>query len=90
MLAGAGLVPSGTRTFLVDRPAPLDTAAREFLHVQLSHAARAVGHPAGRGRPGGPGHPAGPGGARFYILVRPDAFYLTAITVHTARAEADR
>ncbi|WP_030392276.1 class I SAM-dependent methyltransferase [Kitasatospora purpeofusca] len=89
MLAEAGLVPSGTRTFLVDRPAPLDTAAREFLHVQLSRRREQLDTQLDaedravldalldREAPTG-------------ILARSDAFYLTAITVHTARAAADR
>ncbi len=89
MLAAAGLVPSGTRTFLVDRPAPLDASAREFLHVQLSRRKeqlddrldaddRAVlAALLDREAPTG-------------ILTRPDAFYLAAITVHTARAAGPR
>ncbi|MED7952144.1 hypothetical protein PUR56_25695, partial [Streptomyces sp. BE303] len=36
MLAAASLVPSGTRTFLADRPAPPDGPAREYLHVSLA------------------------------------------------------
>ncbi|MFB6887898.1 class I SAM-dependent methyltransferase [Kitasatospora sp. NPDC056327] len=85
MLAAAGLVPGGTRTFLVDRPAPLDAPAREFLHVQLSRRREQFGDVLDeddlavldalldREAPTG-------------ILARPDAFYLTALTVHTARA----
>ncbi|GAA1404838.1 class I SAM-dependent methyltransferase [Kitasatospora putterlickiae] len=85
MLAAAGLVPTGTRTFLVDRPAPLDTPTREFLHVQLARRRdqftelldaedrAALDALLDRHAPTG-------------ILNRPDAFYLTALTVHTARA----
>ncbi|MER6360129.1 methyltransferase domain-containing protein [Kitasatospora sp. NPDC001527] len=89
MLAAAGLVPSGTRTFLVDRPAPLDAPAREFLHVQLARRREqladlldeadlaALDALLDRDAPTG-------------ILSRPDAFYLTALTVHTARAAGSR
>ncbi|MFC5662974.1 class I SAM-dependent methyltransferase [Kitasatospora misakiensis] len=89
MLAAAGLVPSGTRTFLVDRPAPLDASAREFLHVQLSRRREQLDEQLDAGdravldalldreAPTG-------------ILTRPDAFYLAAITVHTARAAGGR
>lgn len=85
LLAAAGLAPSGTRTFLTDLPAPLDRTAREYLHTHLARQ---------RGRLGegldatdratldallDPGAPTG-------VLARPDAFYLTATTVHTARA----
>ncbi|MEU6232258.1 methyltransferase domain-containing protein [Kitasatospora sp. NPDC047058] len=88
MLAAAGLVPAGSRTFLVEWPAPLPAAAREHLHAQLD---RRRGQVAGgldaedlatldalldRDAPAG-------------ILNRPDAFYLTATTVHTARKAAD-
>ncbi|MFE7564408.1 class I SAM-dependent methyltransferase [Kitasatospora sp. NPDC057500] len=85
MLAAAGLVPTGSRTFLVDRPAPLDPATREFLHVQLARRREqfadlldaadlaALDALLDRGAPAG-------------ILNRPDAFYLAALTVHTARA----
>ncbi|MFF7453542.1 class I SAM-dependent methyltransferase [Kitasatospora sp. NPDC008115] len=85
LLAAAGLVPAGSRTFLVDRPAPLDPATREFLHVQLARRREqfaglldaddraALDALLDRDAPAG-------------ILNRPDAFYLAALTVHTARA----
>ncbi|MFF2352851.1 class I SAM-dependent methyltransferase [Kitasatospora sp. NPDC058115] len=85
MLAAAGLVPAGSRTFLVDHPAPLDTPAREFLYVQLARRREqfadllddadlaALDALLDRDAPTG-------------ILARPDAFYLAALTVHTARA----
>ncbi|MFD0277798.1 class I SAM-dependent methyltransferase [Kitasatospora sp. NPDC127111] len=88
MLAGAGLVPAGSRTFLVEWPAPLPAAAREHLHAQLDRRRAQV---AGgldaedlatldalldRDAPTG-------------VLNRPDAFYLTAVTVHTGRKAAD-
>ncbi|MGK4584028.1 class I SAM-dependent methyltransferase [Kitasatospora sp. HPMI-4] len=84
LLAAAGLVPTGSRTFLIDLPAPLGLAARRYLHTrltrllaeigdQLTHADRLtveqlLDEEAGTG-----------------ILWRSDAFYLTALTVHTAR-----
>ncbi|RCV50299.1 class I SAM-dependent methyltransferase [Marinitenerispora sediminis] len=85
MLAAAGLVPSGSRTFLIDRPAPLDAPVREQLHARLSHLRDQIGtrlDSADRAtldrlldRE-----------SREGILWRPDAFYLMAITVHTARS----
>lgn len=84
MLRRAGLVPSGTRTFLVDHPAPLTSSVREYLHTQLvrrhDQLAEVLG-PEDRAtlealidRDGGTG-----------ILRRGDAFYLAAMTVHTGR-----
>lgn len=85
MLAGAGLIPTGSRTFLTDLPTPLGTAARELLHTRLTWLRdrisdrlehwdrltleRLVD-----------------GDACTGILWRPDAFYLAATTVHTARS----
>jgi SAM-dependent methyltransferase len=85
MLARAGLVPAGTRTFLTDLPAPLGPAARMHLHDRLSRNRDTLGEWLA------------PDDARALealvddkaptgILHRPDAFYLTATTVHTARA----
>lgn len=85
MLAAAGLVPSGTRTFLTDHPAPLDRAAREYLHVNLSRRRDQLAEQlddADRSALDALLDPEAPTG----ILVRPDAFYLAAVTVHTARA----
>ncbi|MCX4775048.1 trans-aconitate 2-methyltransferase [Streptomyces sp. NBC_01285] len=85
MLARAGLVPTGTRTFLTDLPTPLGLPAREYLHTRLARqrdqfdeylndedrtTVEALLH----------------ADAPTSILWRPDAFYLTATTVHTARA----
>ncbi|MGI5352940.1 class I SAM-dependent methyltransferase [Streptomyces sp. CA-250714] len=85
MLSRAGLVPTGTRTFLTDQPAPLSLPAREYLHDHLTRLRQQLApyldeedlttldrllH----------------GDACTGILWRPDAFYLTATTVHTARS----
>jgi SAM-dependent methyltransferase len=86
MLARTGLTPTGSRSFLTELRPPLDRAARDLLHSHLT-----------RCREGmvdflpdedlrtldallDPDSPAG-------IQQRPDAFYLTATTVHTARRE---
>jgi SAM-dependent methyltransferase len=84
MLARAGLVPAGTRTFLTDLPAPLDASARTHLHDRLSRARDTLGEwltsedtlvldaLLDDDSPQG-------------IRQRPDAFYLTATTVHVGR-----
>ncbi|MBV2152673.1 trans-aconitate 2-methyltransferase [Kitasatospora sp. SUK 42] len=84
MLTRAGLTPTGTRTFLVDHPAPLSRPAREHLHVQLTRLHEQLAETLdaqdratleallAEDAPTG-------------ILNRPDAFYLSAMTVHTAR-----
>ncbi|MET8699118.1 methyltransferase domain-containing protein [Kitasatospora sp. NPDC004723] len=84
LLAAAGLIPTGSRTFLVDHPAPLDTPAREFLHAQLSRRrgqAAELLDEADLAALDALLDPEAPTG----ILARPDAFYLAALTVHTAR-----
>ncbi|EPD90720.1 hypothetical protein HMPREF1486_05754 [Streptomyces sp. HPH0547] len=85
MLSGAGLIPTGSRTFLVDHPAPLGAAGREHLHHSLTRLRGMLAtHLAEEDLTTldalvDPDAPTG-------ILWRPDAFYLTATTVHTARA----
>lgn len=85
VLARTGLIPTGTRTFLIDLPAPLELPAREYLHTHLARLRDASGDrldyedletleqlldtDAHTG-----------------ILWRPDAFFLAATTLHTARA----
>ena len=83
LLAGAGLAPSGSRTFLVEAQTPLAAPAREHLHGQLArtretHAEQldaddvaTLDRLLDRDAPEG-------------IMNRPDAFYLMATTVHTA------
>ncbi|MGA5699742.1 class I SAM-dependent methyltransferase [Peterkaempfera bronchialis] len=85
MLARAGLMPSGTRTFLTDLPAPLGRPAREYLYAQLSRLRDRLGDRLDR-EDRETLDLLVDGDARTGIRSRPDAFYLTAITVHTARA----
>lgn len=85
MIAAAGLAPAGSRTFLLDIPAPLDDPAREYLHDQLTRRREGL---AERLDPDDlstldrlidTADDAG-------IMRRPDVFLLTAQTVHTGRA----
>lgn len=85
MLDRAGLTPSGTRTFLVDHPAPLAAPAREHLHAQLGRLHDQLADhldPQDAATLAALLDEEAPTG----ILHRPDAFYLSAMTVHTARA----
>jgi SAM-dependent methyltransferase len=85
LLRAAGLEPAGSRTFLLDLPAPVSTAVREHLHRRLSNLQAFVGD-----------HVTAADGAALSalldiespdgILGRPDVFLLAASTVHTARA----
>jgi SAM-dependent methyltransferase len=84
LLASAGLVPTGTRTFLIDLPAPLGLSARRHLHTRLHRLLAALGDRldlVDRLTV----EQLLDGDACTGILWRPDAFYLTAVTVHTAR-----
>ncbi|UNO39210.1 class I SAM-dependent methyltransferase [Streptomyces sp. MST-110588] len=84
-LTDAGLHTPRTRSFLLDLPAPLSTAAREHIIAQLSHLAGLCGEHldeedrATLARLVDPDDEAG-------IARRPDVFLLSAQTVHTARA----
>ncbi|MEV7189544.1 class I SAM-dependent methyltransferase [Kitasatospora sp. NPDC093102] len=84
MLADAGLIPSGTRSFFTDLPSPLGISAREYLHMHLTRLRDQIGDRldledrATLEQLLDSDTSAG-------ILGRPDAFYLTAATVHTAR-----
>ncbi|WP_432586229.1 class I SAM-dependent methyltransferase [Streptomyces sp. HD1123-B1] len=83
MLAGAGLDGAASRTFLLDLPAPLDTPARQWLRAELGHRREAAADRLADGdllaldRLLDPDDPAG-------IMRRPDAFVLSAQTVHSA------
>ncbi|MFE7529589.1 class I SAM-dependent methyltransferase [Kitasatospora sp. NPDC057542] len=86
MLTRAGLTPTGTRTFLVDHPAPLAGPIRGYLHTRLTRLRDQLADQLdaedratleallAEDAPTG-------------ILHRPDAFYLSAMTVHTARRD---
>ncbi|MFJ9693693.1 class I SAM-dependent methyltransferase [Kitasatospora sp. NPDC101183] len=84
MLERAGLTPSGTRTFLVEHRAPLARPVREYLHTQLDRRREQLAEhlaPEDRSTLDALLAEDAPTG----ILSRPDAFYLSAMTVHTAR-----
>jgi hypothetical protein len=84
LLRAAGLEPDGTRTFLLDLPAPVSTDVREYIHRRLEmmqgfvqdHAtesdARALADLLDPEAPDG-------------VLTRADLFLLSGSTVHTAR-----
>ncbi|MFJ6621173.1 class I SAM-dependent methyltransferase [Kitasatospora sp. NPDC091335] len=86
MLGRAGLTPTGTRTFLVDHPAPLAGPLRGYLHTQLARRRDQLAEQldaedrAALEALLAEDAPTG-------ILRRPDAFYLSAMTVHTARRD---
>ncbi|WP_230423839.1 class I SAM-dependent methyltransferase [Streptomyces radicis] len=80
LLTAAGLAPAGSRSFLIDHPAPLGEVGRAYLHAHLTRI---------RGNDGDRLAPEDRAAldallAPDGILTRPDAFYLTASTVHTA------
>lgn len=84
MLARAGLMPAGTRTFLTDLPAPLDSGARRHLYDRLERARDTLGEwltPEDTRVLNALLDDEAPTG----VLHRPDAFYLTATTVHAGR-----
>ncbi|MDI9915460.1 class I SAM-dependent methyltransferase [Rhodococcus sp. IEGM 1379] len=85
MLAAAGLTSMGSRSFLVDRPAPVDDDTRQMLHTTLTRLRKT-----GQGRLDetdlatvdrllDPHDDAG-------VFKRADVFYLAATSVHVARA----
>ncbi|MFI1386571.1 class I SAM-dependent methyltransferase [Embleya sp. NPDC020886] len=89
MLARAGLVPTGSHSFLIDLPSPLDAAPREHLYAELSHR-RALLADRLDERDLATLDALLDTDADTGILWRPDAFYLAATTIHTARACARR
>lgn len=88
MLTGAGLDHAGTRSFLTDRPAPVEPAVRRHLRTQVARArerladrldaedVRTLDALLDDASPEG-------------LLRRPDVFYLSATTVHVGRRPAD-
>ncbi|MEE1753961.1 class I SAM-dependent methyltransferase [Streptomyces sp. SP18CS02] len=84
LLAGAGLAPSGTRSFLHDLPAPVTEAVREHAVSTFSWARDALGDrldPEDRNTLDRLLDPAEPRGLHH----RPDLYTLAVRTVHTAR-----
>ncbi|XLE11880.1 class I SAM-dependent methyltransferase [Streptomyces sp. Pv4-95] len=85
-LADAGLRAPLTRSFLLDLPAPLSDAAREFISANLTRSSEAFADRLDADDLGvltrliDPEDPAG-------VTRRPDLFLLAAQTVHTARAQ---
>lgn len=83
-LADAGLAPSGTRSFLLDLPAPVSEQVRGWLIARLVESRSWAGGALSAGdrdaldRLLDAEDPLG-------IARRPDLFLLTAVTVHTAR-----
>jgi SAM-dependent methyltransferase len=88
MLAKAGLMPSASRTFLVDIPAPLDTGPRRMLRDSLARQRDMLGD-----RIDAEDHAVIDrlvhSDDRESLLWRPDAFMLNARTVHSARRLGD-
>lgn len=87
LLAAAGLAPAGTRTFLTDRPAPLAAPAREYLLTRLTRLRERLGDRLDTEDRATLDVLVDPD-AEEGVLRRPDAFWLTATTVHTARARS--
>ncbi|OPC84554.1 SAM-dependent methyltransferase [Embleya scabrispora] len=85
MLARAGLVPTGTHSFLIDLPSPLDALPREHLHAELTHRRALLADRLDAQDLATLDALLDPD-ADTGILWRPDAFYLAATTIHTARA----
>lgn len=84
LLREAGLRPAGSRTFLLDLPAPVSPAIRRHVHGRLSMLDDSLGErldPADRTTLSRLLDPEAPDG----VLHRPDLFLLTASTVHTAQ-----
>lgn len=86
LIEAVGLTPQGTRSFLLDLPAPLSAPAREHVITKLSREYEVFGElldPEDRAvleRLLDPEDPAG-------VHQRPDVYLLTARTVHLGRRE---
>lgn len=84
LLLEAGLQPAGSRSFLLDLPAPVSPAVRQYLHGRLAMMQEIAGGkltPADSAALSGLLDPDAPGG----VLRRTDMFLLAVSTVHTAR-----
>jgi SAM-dependent methyltransferase len=84
LLRAAGLEPAGSRTFLLDIPAPVSRSVHEYLHRWLGMSQEFVGDRVTDADAEALARlldPESPGG----VLQRTDVFLLGASTVHTAR-----
>jgi len=84
LLRAAGLEPDGTRTFLLDLPAPVSTDVREYIHRRLEMMQGFVEDHATQSDAQALADlldPEAPDG----VLTRADLFLLSGSTVHTAR-----
>jgi SAM-dependent methyltransferase len=83
LMRAAGMTPAGSKSFLLDLPAPLSAAARDHLRFRLEMARDMAGDRVSEADALAitelldPDNPAG-------LTQRQDTFLLTAITVHTA------
>jgi SAM-dependent methyltransferase len=83
LMRAAGLQPSGSRTFLLDLPAPASSDARAYIHRRLEMTQGFVGDSVTEADAMALADlldPEAPGG----VLARGDLFLLSASTVHTA------
>jgi SAM-dependent methyltransferase len=84
LLAGTGLTPLYSRTFLVDLPAPVSAEVRHHVRDMLARQRALLGdriEPDDRSQLDQLLEPGGPRG----VLRRPDVFLLAASTVHAAQ-----
>ncbi|MFI1977980.1 class I SAM-dependent methyltransferase [Streptomyces wedmorensis] len=84
LLAGAGLTPSGTRTFLTDVPAPVSPVVRELAVAHYTRLREGVGARLDAEDKATLDRLLDPAD-ELSLHHRPDLFHLTARTVHTAR-----
>lgn len=88
LMRAAGLAPAGSRTFLLDLPAPVSAAVHAYLHRRLSMLREIVADRVtddDAAALAGLVDPNAPDG----VLHRPDVFLLSASTVHTASPVED-
>ncbi|MFV0126875.1 class I SAM-dependent methyltransferase [Streptomyces sp. HMX112] len=84
LLSGAGLTPSGTRSFLQDIPAPVTDAVREQVVAAFTRRRAVVGERLPRDDRAALDRLLDPADPQS-LHGRPDVFVLSARTVHTAR-----
>lgn len=85
LIRDAGLTPAGTRSFLLDLPAPVAEPVRRYVRHRLAHVADHAGDriaPADAAALARLLDDEAPDG----VARRPDLFLLTASTIHTATA----